>query len=72
MNSLTPVKAIKINVEHTIDGELIVEVDCADFKEYKKLPQVAKHTSGKLLVKTGWNSDRCYACYKQESNILMY
>lgn len=55
---------LKINTFEIIEGEFIAETDCADFDQYKSLPMVIE-VQGKILGKTGWNSDRGYAAYKE-------
>lgn len=46
-----------------IEGQYVAEVSCSDFDDYKALPDAIKY-DGKVLGKTGWNSDSCKACYK--------
>ncbi len=52
----------------TIDGETVLETSCRDFEEYKLLPQVVSY-QGIICGKTGWSSDRNYACYKSSAAI---
>ena len=59
---------IRVNVVVLIEGETVAEVDCADYDEYKKLP-VAIKINDKVLGKSGWSSDKNFACYKE--NILL-
>lgn len=59
---------IVVRAHHIIDAEFVVEVDCEDFDQYKILPQVIE-VKGKHLGKTGWSSDRNYACYKE--NVIL-
>ena len=47
-----------------IEGELVIEVNCDDYDHFRSLP-AAVTFQNVLLGKTGWNSDRGYACYKQ-------
>ncbi len=46
-----------------LEGEYVAEVDCQDFADFKALPSAIVY-DGKVLGKTGWNSDSCKACYK--------
>jgi len=55
---------LKLNVTHVIEGEFVAETDCEDYDAYRSLPAVIE-VEGKLLGKTGWSSDRHYACYKE-------
>jgi hypothetical protein len=55
---------ISVKASMVLEGQLVVEVDCEDYDYYRSLP-AAITFDGKLLGKTGWNSDRNYACYKQ-------
>ena len=57
-----------VRATHVLDAEFVAEVDCNDFDEYKSLPQVIE-VQGKHLGKTGWSSDRNYACYKE--NVIL-
>ena len=58
--------AIRVQSENIIEGEIIVEVSCSDYAEFRVLPAAVKHHTGKRLVKSGWNSDKYRACYKTE------
>lgn len=55
---------LKLTATHIIEGEFVAETDCHDYDEFRSLPAVIE-VEGKLLGKTGWSSDRNYACYKQ-------
>jgi hypothetical protein len=57
------VDAIVITSHGIIEGQYVLETACADFDAYKALPDVVMF-EGKLCGKTGWSSDRNYACYK--------
>jgi len=68
MNQLTPINnIIPVISSCIVEGETIVEVNCNDFSEFKKLPE-AVNFSGEMLVKTGWNSDKFRAYYKSAKN----
>lgn len=54
---------LKINALHVIEGEFVAETDCEDYQAYKSLP-AAIEVDGRIMGKTGWNSDRGYAYYK--------
>lgn len=56
---------LKLNALHVIEGEFIAETNCADYSAYRSLP-VAIEVQGKVLGKTGWNSDTGIACYKEK------
>lgn len=56
-------KVIIIQVAQRIDGELILETTCRDYDHYKSLPDVVAY-EGTICGKTGWSSERNYACYK--------
>jgi hypothetical protein len=51
-----------------VDGTTVLETSCPDYDHYRALPQVVEY-EGVRCGKTGWNSDRGYACY--QSNALM-
>ena len=68
MEALIKNNYIVVRASHIIDAEFVAEVDCNDFDEYKALP-AAIEVDGKLLGKTGWSSDRFYACYKQNVSL---
>lgn len=65
MNAIVKSDMIILRASYVLDAELVVEVDCYDFDNYKSLPQVIE-VQGKNLGKTGWSSDRHYACYKEK------
>jgi hypothetical protein len=46
-----------------LEGEYVAEVDCSGFDDFKALPSAIEY-DGKVLGKTGWNSDSNRACYK--------
>ena len=54
---------IRIHYCVCLDGEYVAEVDCHDFKHFQSLPSAIEY-DGRLLGKTGWNSDSNRACYK--------
>jgi hypothetical protein len=59
---------VRIQALQIIEGQTVAEVDCRDYDEYHALPD-ALEVEGKILGKTGWSSDRHYACYK--SGVLL-
>ena len=61
-------KAIVLTVVQRIEGELVLETNCTDYDHYKSLPDVVAY-DGTLCGKTGWSSDRNYACYKSGAHI---
>jgi len=52
-----------ITAEYFLEGQVILETTCNNFDEYKRLPDVVSFR-GVVCGKTGWSSDRGYACYK--------
>ena len=62
-------KVVEVPREYTvtafqrIEGQMVVEVSCSNFEEFKALPEAVLFR-GEKLGKTGWSSDRGYACYK--------
>lgn len=62
------VNAIVLTNVHKIDGATVLETACSNFDTYKALPQVVSY-QGIICGKTGWSSDRCYACYKSTAAI---
>ncbi len=55
--------SIVITCVHRMDGQLVLETECADYDAYKALPEVVSY-EGTVCGKSGWSSDRNYACYK--------
>lgn len=64
MKALAIRSMIRVQALMVVEGETVAEVDCADYDAFKNLPDAIK-VEGKLLGKTGWSSDRHYACYKE-------
>lgn len=61
-------RAIVILVAQRVEGNLILETNCRDYDHYKSLPEVVSY-QGTLCAKTGWSSDRSYACYQSRMAI---
>lgn len=63
-------RAIVIQVATWYEEELVLETVCRDYDHYVSLPDVVTYqdrlTGNKPVEcgKTGWSSDRNYACYK--------
>lgn len=63
-------RAIVIQVATWYEEELVLETVCRDYDHYVSLPDVVVYqdrlTGNKPVEcgKTGWSSDRNYACYK--------
>ena len=55
--------AIVITLAQIVEGETVLETSCANFEQYCALPQAVEF-EGRVCGKTGWSSDRNYACYK--------
>lgn len=62
------VDAIVLLVAQRIEGDLILETTCRDYDHYIELPDVVTY-NGVMCGKTGWSSDRNYACYKSNAMI---
>ncbi len=54
---------IKITALHNIEGMMVIETSCSDYEKYRSLPDLIEY-NGVLFGKTGWSSDKEYACYK--------
>lgn len=54
--------AIVITAAYLVEG--VLETNCNDYDHYKSLPQVVSYC-GEMYGKTGWSSDKHYACYKR-------
>jgi hypothetical protein len=63
-----PLPMVRINFLQKIEGATVAEVSCRDYDEFVALPD-AIEVEGNILGKTGWSSDRNYACYK--SGVLL-
>ena len=59
---------IRVNECAVIDGVTCVTVDCCDYMQYQTLPHAIEY-EGKVLGKTGWNSDKGYCSY--QSNAML-
>jgi hypothetical protein len=59
---------VKIDILQKIDNEVVAEVSCHDYDVFCALPD-ALEIDGVIFGKTGWSSDRNYACYK--TNVLL-
>jgi hypothetical protein len=68
MIEATATNFIKIDSFQQIEGEYIATASCFSFDEYKAFPNVID-IQGRIMVKTGWNSDTNYVCFK--SNCLI-
>ena len=55
--------AIVIQIAEWHSNELILETYCRDYEHYTQLPDVVVYQNVEC-GKTGWSSDRQYACYK--------
>jgi len=54
---------LNISTAATVEGDSIITTSCPDYEAYSKLPAVVEFEN-KLYGRTGWNSDRGFACYK--------
>ncbi len=55
--------AIQVTIVHKIEGKIVLETPCRDYDDFRTLPRLVSY-EGYTLSKTGWNSDRGYACYQ--------
>ena len=60
--------AIQITASYILEGETVLETDCYDYDHYRSLPAVVRY-DGIICSKTGWSSDRNYACYKSRGRV---
>lgn len=57
-------------VKSSDHGEVIcIVVTCTDFDHYRNLPEAVSY-NGIRCGKTGWNSDKNYACYQSNATIV--
>lgn len=63
VNTANAVNAIPVTSSHIIEGQVVIETTCRDYDHYRSLPDAVTY-NGVVCGKTGWNSDRGYACYK--------
>ena len=63
-------RAIVITAFYILEGQYVLETACADFDAYRALPSVVEY-QGRRCGKTGWSSDRNYACYRSGVLIAM-
>lgn len=68
MKAIEVPRAIVIQAALHLDGQLVLETTCRDYDHYKSLPEVVIY-EGTECGKTGWSSDREYACYKSGAAI---
>lgn len=68
MKALEVPQAIVLTTVAYVDFDLVLETNCRDYDHYTTLPEVVNY-QGVECGKTGWNSDRHYACYKASAHI---
>jgi hypothetical protein len=56
-------RAIVILAAHNIEGQTVLETECANYDCWLSLPSVVSY-DGATCAKTGWSSDTNRACYK--------
>ncbi len=66
----TRIDAVAVLAKDTIGNTVILTVTCRDYDHYKQLPQAVAF-DGKTFGLTGWNSDRCIACYRSDAGIAL-
>ena len=50
------------------DGVGYLELPCVDYDDLKTLPHAVLYM-GQTYVRTGWDSDRCVACFKTNREV---
>lgn len=56
--------AISIYTACTLpDGVGYLEIPCVDYEDLQELPDAVLYR-GQTYTRTGWDSDRCVACFK--------
>lgn len=60
--------AITLTNVQEVEGETILETDCRDYDHFITLPSAVVY-DGKVCGKSGWSSDRNYACYKSNMKV---
>ena len=69
MTLANPLKAIVITSSQTLDGVCVLETSCHNYDEFVALPRVVYCTilGRSIFGKTGWNSDRNVAYYRDDA-----
>ena len=62
--------AITLSATYNLGGETVLETTCRDFEHFITLPEVVEY-NGRMCGKTGWSSDRGYACYKSGAMVAL-
>lgn len=68
MPNAQELRLVSVQREHVLDGEMVIEVSCSDFDNYKSLPDALLY-KGIVCGKTGWSSDSNLCCYKQNAKL---
>lgn len=69
---VSPIKgAVRVIVAEQFDGGTCLTVDCSNgYDDFKSLPQAVTF-NGKVFGKTGWNSDRGVAYYRDDEMVAL-
>ncbi len=58
-----------VSIERLDSYTTCLIVHCADYEDYsKRLPRIVSYDN-EMYCLTGWNSDRCIACYKNGTDV---
>jgi hypothetical protein len=61
--------ALTAHIVGVQDGVHYAVVDCRNYIDYMRLPSVVSY-NGRMMGKTGWNSDKNVAYYQSTANVL--
>ena len=60
------VEAVRVLEVHEMDDVKVLITRCRDYDEYMALPDAVEF-EGQIFGKTGWDSDKCIACYRRDA-----
>ena len=60
-----------LSAEELPDGVKVLLVPCSDYEEFKSLPHAVQR-NGEYYGRTGWNSDRHVAYFRNDSEIALH
>jgi hypothetical protein len=66
MKALVSQDKIQVRAIEKCDNVTCLIVDCLNYEAYKGLPDLVEYDSQTFGL-TGWNSDRHYACYRNDA-----
>jgi hypothetical protein len=67
----TAIRAITVNNHYQMESVHWLETDCADYTAWSALPPAVTF-EGRSYGRTGWNSDRCIACYSTQKPVATF